>query len=130
MEVLQLNVEERTKEYVSLIGQVPLLNDRLKMEEKKLLGANLEEVFYVQYEDVVVQGEEGNTFYIIYDGECEVLINGEVKRTLKKPNFFGERALLNKEPRSATVRVSSTTATLLALDRESFEAILSDTFSG
>ena len=57
---------------------------------------------------IVVQGTKGDTFYIIYDGQCEVIINGETKATLSKPNFFGERALLTSEPRSATVRVSST----------------------
>merc|ERR1719162_1195566 len=38
--------------------------------------------------------------------------------------FFGERALMNAEPRAATVQVTSTTAKALALDRDSFVMLL------
>merc|ERR1719162_2832597 len=38
--------------------------------------------------------------------------------------FFGERALMNSEPRAATVQVTSATAKALALDRDSFDMLL------
>lgn len=48
------------------------------------------------------EGEEGNEFYIIKKGQVEIVINNEVKKVLKEKQTFGERALLLKEPRSAS----------------------------
>lgn len=41
-----------------------------------------------------------------------------------KAQFFGERALLNREPRAATVTITSLYAKALVLDQESFNLIL------
>ena len=38
--------------------------------------------------------------------------------------YFGERALLNNEPRAATIRVTSKGAKALALDKEAFDLLL------
>ena len=45
-------------------------------------------------------------------------------RELKSGEHFGELALINKEKRSLSVRVSSETCRLLKLDRETFTRIL------
>jgi len=56
------------------------------------------------------QGEPGNNFYIIEKGEVEVLraknekAAAEVLAVLKEGEFFGEMALLESQPRVASVR--------------------------
>ncbi|CAE8641300.1 unnamed protein product, partial [Polarella glacialis] len=76
------------------------------------------------------QGEEGDTFYILYDGQVAVEVNGkEVSRLVGDPaksmaNWFGERALLQEEPRAATIRCLSKKVVALALDRELFLAVV------
>merc|ERR1711998_388470 len=42
----------------------------------------------------------------------------------KRGDYFGERALLADEPRTATVTVTSSTVRVLALDHESFSLLL------
>jgi MFS family permease len=69
--------------------------------------------------DVVVQGEEGDLFYVIADGEVDVLIDGILIATLQRGASFGEIALMYGIPRTATVRTRTRTH-LYSLDREAF----------
>lgn len=122
--VMKLKSDQRVKRYLELVNTVPLLADRLNKEERSVLADTLEEVFFVNGEEVVRQGEPGDTFFIVFEGECEVRVDGKVKASIATGGYFGERALLDHEPRAATITISSETATLLALDSTSFDLIL------
>ena len=73
---------------------------------------------------VIEEGEVGDAFYIIKAGSVSVHIKavGQVA-TLSEGAFFGEMALLNDEPRQATIR-ATTELTCLALDRQTFTRVL------
>jgi len=73
---------------------------------------------------VIKQREVGSSFFVIANGEVTVLIDGNKVRTLAKNAYFGERALLFDEPRTATVEVSSSEAELWALDKTIFSQIV------
>jgi hypothetical protein len=70
-------------------------------------------------EEVITQGDVGDRFYLIEQGQVEVFENGVFRRNEGPGDCFGEIALLRDVPRTATVRTTATT-TLLALDREQF----------
>jgi MFS family permease len=70
-------------------------------------------------EDVIVQGERGDRFFLIEQGEVEVFENGAFRRNEGPGESFGEIALLHDVPRTATVRATVDTR-LLALEREQF----------
>lgn len=70
-------------------------------------------------EDVIVQGEAGDRFFLICDGEVEVFEDGVFRRNEGAGECFGEIALLHDVPRTATVRATQDTR-LLALDRDQF----------
>jgi CRP-like cAMP-binding protein len=69
--------------------------------------------------EVVTQGEEGDRFFVVADGELDVIADGTHVATLQRGDGFGEIALMYDVPRTATVRTRKA-ARLYALDREDF----------
>ena len=67
---------------------------------------------------IIRKGERGNAMYLIASGGVEVeSATGKVR--LEEGDFFGEMALLSREPRSATVTALRSTD-LLILDADDF----------
>jgi Cyclic nucleotide-binding domain len=83
------------------------------------LARNVEQVDYAAGQVVFHQGDHGDRFYVIADGEAEVIGNGNVIRTLIPGDGFGEIALLRDTTRTATVS-ARTALRLFTLDRHHF----------
>jgi len=97
---------------------VPMLQP-LPMPVMDHLARNLAHAHAPAGETVIEQGEEGDRFYIVADGEADVFGDGRHIRTLRRGDWFGEIALLRDVPRTAEVR-ARTALTLYALDRAVF----------
>ncbi|CAE7018990.1 for [Symbiodinium sp. CCMP2456] len=127
--ILMKASDSRIKEYVKYLDQVSVL-DSLLAEEKKQVANALVEMHFERKDVIIQQGEPGNMFYIMYEGEVEIVKDGEAVATLDAriksgtAQFFGEKALLENENRTATVAVKSSSAKCLVLDRESFDLLL------
>lgn len=101
-----------------------------KFQKLKLVDG-LAKVEVKQGEMVIKEGDQGEEFYIIEQGELDCLKLHEYKgkkgfvfvRTLQSGQHFGELALLNNMARSLSIR-AKTACRLLKLDREAFTRIL------
>ncbi len=72
---------------------------------------------------IVTQGEEGDHYFAIAEGELEVLVDGVRVNTLGRGDGFGEIALLHDCTRTATVS-ALTAVRLYSLEKEPFLEVL------
>jgi len=75
---------------------------------------------------IITEGEIGTCFFVLSKGEVEVTVAGSPVRRLGRHSFFGERALLLDEQRTASVEVISPYAEVWCVEKEPFCDILTD----
>jgi len=81
---------------------------------------------------IVQQGDpsEGGYVYLIAEGECTVAVDGkevpEPYGTLKPRSIFGERGVLYKSPRAATISCKTDKVTLYRLDGDKLKRNLNE----
>lgn len=95
-----------------------------KKQKDKIVNALIAKT-YNDDEVVFRAGVVGTRFYVIKEGEVKILIGDRVVRTMGKNDYFGERALIFNEPRSATVLSSADDTVLLSCERHAFEEAVS-----
>ena len=97
------------------------------------LAGNIEIRQYPAGERIVNQGDEGREFFMIADGQVDILRREGDRETvinqLSSGSYFGEVALIKDQPRNASV-VATTPTTVYVLDRDEFRAVIdsSDSF--
>ena len=113
---------------LSLMRMVTLFNGLSDEQLQRLVAISEEEVFDAG--DVIVeQGEPGNKLYFITEGQVEVRVRGEAEQAehlrvyLGRGQIFGEMALLDEGPRSATVRCSRDQTVLRSIHSQAFNAL-------
>jgi len=77
-------------------------------------------------EVVVAEGDKGEHMYVVRSGEIEIERNGQVIETLSGGGIFGEMALIDGSPRSATAR-AKTDAEVAPINEKSFLFLVHET---
>lgn len=111
-----------------IVGKSPLLRALDEEQKDKIVRAFDGPKTVAPGENIITQGEIGDTFYLIEDGLVDVYIKkgggDEIKvHTYKPGDAFGELAIMYNAPRAATCRAQSE-AKVWALDRTSFKVIV------
>ncbi|BFZ03491.1 hypothetical protein BsWGS_06530 [Bradybaena similaris] len=122
---------ERREENISFLKSVPLLK-QLPSDKLAKIADVLEYDFFHENEYIIREGATGDNFFILNKGEVKVtqMIAGhpdpkEVRR-LKRGDYFGEKALLSEDRRTANVIALPPGVECLTVDRESFTKLIGD----
>lgn len=109
--------------YEDFLKDVDVLKSLLAHERSKLADALSTEIYH-KGDKIVTEGEQGENFYLIESGNCQVYKEkeGNIKQ-LTKGDYFGEVALLNDLPRQATVEALDTVI-VATLGKSGFQRLL------
>jgi len=120
---------DKKKEISAIVEKIELFSPLLDTERLRMVEA-MAEVSFKKDEVIIEQGADGDSFWLLTSGRVDVVKDDERVATLEADfqsglvPHFGEAALINNDPRSATIKVISSTAKALVLDRVSFDMIL------
>ena len=107
---------------VALLRKVPLF---AACDDKQLafIASQVEEMDFAAGHVLCRQGESGGEFFVIVSGSAEVKRDGRSVRQLDAGDFFGEIALIDHGPRTATV-VTTSALRCLVLSHSQFRNVL------
>lgn len=92
--------------FENFLKNLPILKNLTDAERNKLI--DVLKIKTVGKDQIIIrQGEIGENFYIIEQGDCAVIKDGEQVNVLHQNDYFGELSLLDDAPRAATVKVIS-----------------------
>ncbi len=129
---LSRDFRDTRNDYTALLRQMPLFAS-MNAHEVQLLTRRLKLATHPAGEVIIRQGEAGDRFYIVKQGEVEVSrtdargVTAVVAR-LHRGDYFGELALLSDAPRNATCRALAPTQTV-ALSRRDFDLLVKERFA-
>jgi CRP-like cAMP-binding protein len=92
-------------------------------DEIAAIGSVAQESFFAPGQIIVTQGTPGQAFYMIITGRVEIVRDGVSLGAFGPGDFFGEMALLDAAPRSATIRAIEDVSCLM-LSSWDFKAVL------
>jgi cAMP-dependent protein kinase regulator len=114
----------RRRMYEKFLAEVPLLSSLNDYERSKIADA-LESCKYSAGSTIIKEGDAGEAFYLLEDGEASAYKKDLDKpvKNYRKGDYFGELALLNKAPRAASV-VCVTDVKVATLGKDGFQRLL------
>lgn len=110
------------KQLTSALATVPLF-EGLSKRQLKLVAELADVASYMAGASIVREGEEGESFFVVLEGQGKVTVGGRTVHRVLPGDHFGEISLLDGEARTASV-VSETPMTLLMISRKNLNQLL------
>jgi CRP-like cAMP-binding protein len=89
------------------------------------VGGLAREVRFASGQELVRQGDEGDSFLVIVEGRARVVQSGDTLRALGPGDYLGEIALIDGGPRTATVTAIDPLRALV-VERSDFRRLIDD----
>ncbi|XP_069836718.1 cGMP-dependent protein kinase 2-like isoform X2 [Dendropsophus ebraccatus] len=127
--IMMSSAQAQHQEYFSFLRSVSLLKDLPEEKLSKIVDC-LEVDFYDKGDYIIREGEEGNTFFIIAKGKVCVTqaMEGSQEpqeiKTLGVGDYFGEKALISEDVRSANIIAEEDDTQCLVIDRDTFNQMV------
>ena len=111
-------------QYLDHLAKVPLFSACSKKELQTIARAS-DEVHVPAGKVLVEEGRPGHEFFLILEGKASVKRGKKKIASLSPGQYFGEMALLDRGPRSATV-VADTDMDVLVLGQREFAGVIDE----
>jgi CRP/FNR family transcriptional regulator, cyclic AMP receptor protein len=93
--------------------------EAIKLSHQLLAATGSPTITFAPGEVIFREGDKADKMYVVLSGEVEVHLQGTVIDTLAQGATFGEMALIDGSPRSATV-VAKTSSEVAAINEKTF----------
>ncbi|KAF7456640.1 cAMP-dependent protein kinase regulatory subunit [Cryptosporidium felis] len=120
--IVKGSASKRISTYEAFLKEVEILKTMDVYELNKLTMVLKSSVFE-DGQEIIKQGETGDTFYLIITGNAVALKDNVEVMKYKRGDYFGELALLRNTPRAATVKAVGK-CKVAFLDRKAFKRLL------
>jgi CRP/FNR family cyclic AMP-dependent transcriptional regulator len=117
-----MTTEAMGRGWTDVLSDVPLFSGLSKRHLNRIAEV-AKSRRYSRYSTIVRAGDPGDAFFVILDGSVLVKTPGKRAKRLAAGDSFGEMALLDDAPRSATVDADDEVL-LMLLGRKAFNRIL------
>ena len=74
-------------------------------------------------ETIFLEGDEGRLMYVVLEGSVKLSVTGRAVETVGRGGAFGEMALIDSAPRSATA-IAAAACRLAPISKERFNALV------
>lgn len=114
---------------MSILDKVIIFSALTEEERKKIFSITEEKKFKPE-DKIFNEGDEGDGFYVIKNGRVRISIflpdvGEELLSLLREGNHFGEMAIIEDKPRSASA-IADTETTCLYFNKEKFISLLKE----
>jgi CRP/FNR family cyclic AMP-dependent transcriptional regulator len=107
---------------IDALSKVPLFS-QLTKHELDFVATRTDEVEVPVGKVLTTQGQPGDTFYVLLDGEAHVDIDSKPRRTLEPGDFFGEISMLDRGLGTATITTTKPSRLLVMSHAQFRDAI-------
>jgi len=123
------NLKEIMKKSIAMesLNKIPLFKN-FSMKKIEILSSITKIEKFDNGKRIIIQGETDSKFFIVKSGKVDIFINNNYIRTLNPNEYFGERALFFKEPRTATAQANGTVECYV-IDYKDLKIILEENLS-